>query len=137
MPLSVEIVCVDPKYVHQIWPHAKEFIHTAVARTGLAKFELVEKDVLEGAQLLWIAWDNKIQGAATSRLADNGMRKVCEITACGGDRNRSDEWLHILGPIEKYAKDEACSSMRVIGRKGWERVLKTYHPEYIILEKSL
>jgi hypothetical protein len=133
--LSAELVCVDPKRVHEVWSHAKDKIRAAVERTNLASFACVERDVLSGDQLLWLAWNGEIAAAATSRLADNGNRKVCEIVACGG--NDRDEWLPLIRQIEDYAKNEGCSSTRIIGRVGWERVLGGYRREYVILEKAL
>jgi hypothetical protein len=118
-----------------MWPHAKNYIRSAIERTNLGSFEIIERDVLSGGQLLWIAWEGQILAAATTRLADNGRRKVCEIVACsGGDR---DKWLPLIRQIEDYAKNEGCSSTRIIGRVGWERVLDGYRREYVILEKAL
>jgi hypothetical protein len=135
MPSSANLICVDPARVHEFWPYAKSFIRLAIARTDLGSFESVERDVLSGDQLLWLAWEDQILAAATSRLADNGNRKVCEIVACSGaDRDR---WLPLIRQIEDYAMKEGCSSTRIIGRVGWERVLDGYRREYVILEKRL
>jgi hypothetical protein len=135
MPLSAELVCVDPKRVHEIWPHAKDKIRAACEATGLSAFEDIEYDVLSGDQLLWLAWNGKdILAAATTQLV-KPLSKVCVLTACAGyDRER---WLPLFAKIEQYAKDEGCSSMRIFGRRGWERVLTGYKANYIILEKSL
>jgi hypothetical protein len=136
MPLSASLVCVDPDLVHEVWPHAKHFIRSAIDHTGLNAFEDTEHDVLSGDQLLWLAWDgSKIISAATTRLADNGQRKVCEIVACGGEER--SKWLPLIEQIETYAKNEGCSSTRIIGRMGWERVLDGYRREYVILEKPI
>ena len=35
-------------------------------------------------------------------------------------------WLHLLDGIEAFARAEGCDAMRIIGRKGWARVLKDY-----------
>lgn len=131
----VDLVCVDPKRVHEIWPHAKDKIKAAIEQTGLSAFEDTEYDVLSGDQLLWLAWENAILAAATTRLTLNGGRKVCEIVACGGDDR--DRWLPLIEQIETYAENEGCLSVRIIGRAGWERVLGGYRREYVILEKAL
>jgi hypothetical protein len=63
------------------------------------------------------------------------LSKVCTLTACAG--NERDRWLPLMEKIEQYAIDEGCSSMRIYGRKGWERVLTGYRAEHVILEKRL
>ena len=131
----VDLVCVDPKRVHEIWPHAKDKIKAAIEQTGLSAFEDTEYDVLSGDQLLWLAWENAILAAATTRLTLTGGRKVCEIVACGGDDR--DRWLPLIEQIETYAENEGCSATRIIGRVGWGRVLDGYRREYVILEKAI
>jgi hypothetical protein len=118
-----------------MWPHVRDKIRAAVEQTGLSSFADIEADVLRGASLVWIAWDGKdILAAATTELS-KPLSKVCTLTACAGhDR---DKWLPLFAEIEKYAENEGCSSMRIYGRKGWERVLTGYRAEHVILEKRL
>jgi GNAT superfamily N-acetyltransferase len=130
---SVDLLCVDPEKVFDFWPYARGLIKTAVDATNLSDFADIENDVLNGDQLLWLAWSQSrhIEAAATTHLS----RKVCTLTACSGhDRGR---WLPLFAHIEKYAKDEGCSAMRIYGRKGWERVLDGYRVEHVVLEKAL
>jgi hypothetical protein len=132
---QVELVCVDPARIDEMWPHVRDKIRAAVQHTGLSSFDDIESDVLTGMQLVWIAWDGKeIIAAATTQLVFP-LSKVCVLTACSGyDRER---WLPLMAEIEKYAENEGCSSMRIYGRKGWERVLTGYRAEHVILEKRL
>jgi hypothetical protein len=118
-----------------MWPHVRDKIRAAVECTGLSNFADIEADVLTGMQLVWVAWDGKdILAAATTELS-RPLSKVCTLTACSGhDRDR---WLPLMEKIEQYARDEGCSSMRIYGRKGWERVLTGYKAEHVILEKGL
>ena len=129
--MSVDLCCVDPKDVGQIWEYAGPMIRAAIERTNLSDFADIEKDVLAGNQLLWLAVSDHIEAAATTHLS----RNVCTLTACSG--HQRERWLPLFARIEKYAKDEGCSAMRIYGRKGWERVLDGYRAEYVILEKSL
>ncbi len=136
MSASVELVCVDPKYVHQVWPHAAELIQKAVKRTNLSHSADIEYDTLYGDGLLWLAWDgSKIMAAATTSLIETDRDKVCVLTACSGEDR--DNWLHLLAKIEDYAKDEGCACVRIYGRRGWARVLNGYGVEHVILEKPL
>ncbi len=112
-----DLVCVAPEDVPQIWPYAGGMIRSAIERTGLSDFADIEKDVFSGDQLLWLVISDKIEAAGTTHLS----RGVCTITACGG--HLMDRWVSLHKRIEKYAKDEGCSTVRIYGRKGWERVL--------------
>jgi hypothetical protein len=73
-------------------------------------------------------------------LAATEWRKVCEIIACGGKGMRSPRgqgWLHLIEKIEDYARAEGCSTVRVVGRKGWKRMLTDYRARRVILEKEI
>lgn len=129
--MSVDLLCVNPKEVSQIWEYAGGLIRAAIERTDLGDFEYIEANVMGGNQLLWLAISDRIEAAATTHLS----RNVCTITACSG--HQRERWLPLLAKIEKYAKDEGCHTMRLGGRKGWERVLSGYRVEHVILEKAI
>jgi hypothetical protein len=129
--VSVDLVCVNPADVEKVWPLARDLICAAIERTDLSDFADIEKDVLSGDQLLWLAISDRVEAAATTHLS----RNVCTLTACSG--HQRERWLPLFARIEKYAKDECCSTMRIYGRKGWERVLDGYRVEHVILEKAL
>lgn len=132
---DIRLICVDPARIDEMWPHVRDRIKAAVERTNLSSFDDIEADVLKGLQLVWIAWNGQeILAAATTQLVKL-RNKVCVLTACAGyDRER---WLPLFASIEQYARDEGCSTMRIYGRRGWERVLEGYRAEHVILEKGL
>ena len=122
-------VCVDPQHVGVIWPRIDHFIRDAIERVGVSSFDDVVDDVVHGDALLWLAWDGeKVLGAGVTRL----IGEVCELVAYGGSGE-----FHLLQTIENYARDEECIKMRILGRKGWVRVLKDYSQPYVVLEKEL
>jgi hypothetical protein len=129
--VSVDLVCVNPADVQKVWPLARDLILAAIERTDLSDFADIEKDVLSGDQLLWLAISDRVEAAATTHLS----RNICTLTACSG--HQRERWLPLFARIEKYAKDEGCHTMRLYGRKGWERVLDGYRVEHVILEKAL
>ncbi len=136
MSASVELVCVNPKQAHEVWPYVSELICRATRRTNLSHSHDIEYDVLYGDGLLWLAWNgNAIEAAATTSLIETDTDKVCVLTACGGEQ--MDRWLPLLAKIEDYAKAEGCACVRIYGRKGWIRMLPDYHVEHVILEKDL
>lgn len=134
MPSSVDLVCVDPRNIVEVWPLAKDLIRAAIERTGLNEFEEIEPQVLSGDQLLWLAISDHVEAAATTHLIKTSGRPVCVLTACSG--HQRERWMPLFARIEKYAKDEGASCMRIYGRKGWERVLDGYRVEHVILERQ-
>jgi len=127
-----DLICIDPAQIDVFWPHVKHLIRSAIERTGLSRFEDIERSILAGNQLVWIAWNGgNIEAAASTQLV-NG---ACEIVACSGEHR--ERWLSLISKIEDYAKAEGCRCMRIIGREGWERALDGYRREYVILEKAL
>jgi hypothetical protein len=95
----------------------------------------------------------RIAAAAVTALHETEWRKVCVVVACGarqregGDRGRGHGagtrpregggWLALLDGIEDYARKAGCSAVRIMGRKGWARVLTSYRAKRIILERDL
>lgn len=131
----MNLVCVDPARVHQIWPKARGLIRAAIEKTNLSDYDDIETDVMSGDQLLWLAWSGQIEAAATTHLIKTAGKPVLIITACSG-HNR-ERWLPLLAQIEDYARKEGASCVRLYGRKGWERALKDYRVEHVIMEKAL
>jgi hypothetical protein len=133
---KLKLACIDPAAVARFWPLARDLIKQAIDRTGLCDFADLEAECLAGQQLLWLAHNgSKVEAAATTQLIEVGGVKICVVVACGGkDRAR---WLAHLGGIEDYARNEGCARMRIYGRKGWERVLRSYRAKHVILEKGL
>lgn len=131
MQSTADLVCVDPEQIFEFWPHARGLIQSAIEATNLSDFKDIEDQVLSGDQLLWLAWSGKIEAAATTHLS----RGVCTLTACAG--HHRERWMPLFSKIEEYAKNENCSTMRIFGRRGWERVLTGYHVEHVVLEKVL
>lgn len=140
MPSSAELICVDPKRVHEVWPLAEPLLRRAIARTGLSAFRDIEREVLCGNSLLWLAVERKrrkftVIAAASTRLQRTDAGKVCVITACGG--KDMPRWAGLLGQIEDFARNEGCQCVRIYGRKGWLRALDGYAERNVILDKEL
>ena len=108
----------------------------------------------------------RIDAAAVTELHRTEWRKVCVVVACGASgrsrasgrlrpssradasravASRADasrvsdrrRWIRLLQGIEDFARAEGCSATRIIGRKGWARVLRSYQAKRIVLEKEL
>jgi hypothetical protein len=136
MPCTAKLIPVAASLVAGVWPHAGPLVKRAMDRTKLGNFEDVERDVLGGAQQLWLVWNGtEIKAAVVTRLVCINHERICIIVACGG-RDRT-EWLPLIAGIEQFARDEGCTAMRIIGRKGWQRILADYRATYVVMDRKL
>lgn len=129
-------VCVNHHLVNDIWPKVSQFIRQAMQIGDLGRFDRLESDVLAGDALLWLAITNEdILGVAITQVIKTECSMVCMIQACGG--NGINNWLYLIGVIEAYARNEKCDCVRLMGRKGWARLLKGYRADKVIMERRL
>lgn len=130
------LVCIDPKHVREIWPLVVRLLREAIVKTGLSAFATIERDILGGVSLLWVAWNGQaIEAAASTSLQQTEAGKVCVITACAGFG--LTRWVSLIRGIEAYAQAEGCCCVRIFGRKGWGRVLDGYEQTHAIIDKRL
>jgi hypothetical protein len=146
-PAGCHLVCVPPDKVALAWPSVRSPIFAAMKRGDLSSFGPVEDSVLRGDALLWLAivrddgserangQGGCVQAAAVTELHQTEWRKVCVVVACGG--SNMGRWIGLIEKIEAYARAEGCEATRIIGRKGWARVLTSYQTKRIVLEKDL
>jgi hypothetical protein len=133
---DAQLVCFDPEHVWSIWPVAAPLLRRAAVETGLSAFATIERNILDGTSLLWVAWNSSvIEAAAATSLQQTDAGKICVITACAGRGMK--RWLPLIGGIEAYAQAEGCRCVRIFGRRGWARALKGYEQTYAIIDKRL
>ncbi len=88
--------------------------------------------MLDGLFLLWIVIDqSKITAACVTSLVGD----ACEIVATSG--TGVNNWVHLIEGIEKYARAEGQVRVRIIGRKGWARLLPDYKQTAVVLERRI
>jgi hypothetical protein len=95
--------------------------------------ELRDELRLAKKQLWGLQEGPAIRGICITRIAG----KCCEIYAAAGRQSKPGQILELYEHIERWARDIGCDRMRVIGRKGWLRMLAGYSQTGIILEKDL
>jgi|GEM_PF-605419 len=132
----IQCICIDPRKVERVWPLVAHLIRAAMRKGRISEFADVERAVLDGAQLLWVAVDRQaIWAAAVTQLSRANGEKFCTIVACGG-RERA-RWLPLKAELETFAKAEGCAAIRIHGRRGWAREFPDYRLTRILLEKEL
>jgi hypothetical protein len=130
------LICIDPAHVLEVWPLARPFILAAMHRAAISDFADVESAVLAGTSLLWLAVEEtNIHAAAITALHRVNGDRLCTIVACGG-RGRA-RWLALKSVLEDFARAEGCRAIRILGRRGWARLLSDYATTRILMEKEL
>lgn len=122
--------------MREVWPLVADRIRSAVLRTDLSHTADIERDLLEGDGLLWLACTGSvIDAAAATLLVRTDAHLVCIITALGGEN--MGRWLDLLPGIEEWAKAEGAALVRIYGRPGWVRMLRNYKVSNVVLERLL
>jgi hypothetical protein len=78
---------------------------------------------------------------ASGRLCASGrLRPSSRAAASRAAASRTVDmrrWIGLIEKIEEFARAEGCSATRIMGRKGWARVLTSYQTKRLVLEKDL
>tara|TARA_R110000751_G_scaffold233550_1_gene334477 strand:- start:63 stop:512 length:450 start_codon:yes stop_codon:yes gene_type:complete len=113
----------------------------AIRSNGRFKGEDFWAMVKDGRSQLWLTTDSdeNIIGATTTSIYANRNISVMEIMAHGGTSMSKEYLPEVMKELEDFAMDNRCDVIRIIGRRGWKRVLDAYgyRDQHIVLEKEL
>ena len=128
------IIQVPKEDIHFIWNEVESLIKKALDDC------YTTDDILKGLIFdkfqLFISWENKVESAVVTEVAQYPQKKVCRYFLAGG--SNINNWLEpIQETIEKFAKHNNCNSIEVAGRKGWARKLKGYEQKIYLFTKEL
>lgn len=140
MPGISELVLIPREHIDAVWPLAEPHLERAL---GFADGEFTLEDtrdfLREGRFQLWLAWkagDKRVIGAGVTEVYAYPRKRVCFLVLWASDAPR-ETWLSGLGTVERWAKAQGCAAMRLLGRRGWGRVLDRYRPQYTVFVRSL
>ena len=96
----------------------------------------MEQGLQDNRFQLFISWNNGIESAVITEIAEYPKAKVLRYVLAGG--TNLENWLEeIQEVIEKFAKKNHCTQLEVAGRKGWLKKLKDFKEKAILLSKDL
>lgn len=128
------IIQVPKEDLHIIWNEIEPLIKKALDDCYTAD-DILKGLVFEKFQL-FISWENKVESAVVTEVAQYPQKKILRYFLAGG--NNINNWLEpIQEKIEKFAKLNNCNSIEVAGRKGWARKLKGYEQKIYLFSKEL
>jgi|TARA_R100001443_G_scaffold105063_1_gene113964 hypothetical protein len=128
------IIKVPPEDLHIIWNEVEPKIKKALDDCYSSQ------DILDGLIQnkfqLFISWENKVESAVITEVAQYPQKKICRYFLAGG--SNMNNWLEpIQQEIEKFAKYNNCQAIEVAGRKGWAKKLKGYEQKIYLFSKEL
>ena len=138
----IHISVVPPEMVSAVWPQAVALLSKAFEyATMKVDPEDVYTDIMKGHQTLWVVFDDtddSMIGAFTIRVKQYPVGQALCGEHLGGER--LTEWSDNLFEImESYARDLGITKLELIGRRGWEKILrpKGWKASLAIFEKEI
>lgn len=127
---SVELVRVPKDGVSKAWPLAAPLLEKAVNRTEKVTLSGLRESMISGDMQLWLVYDtasNSVLAACGTELATyvSGFKTARLLLLGGLDLDR---WAFFLANFEKWAKEEGCDAVEMVGRKGWGKMFPDYEP---------
>ena len=92
-------------------------------------YEQVIEIVKRGDAQLWALRDSAI----VTEIIDYPQRRTLRFWLAGGNMKTL---LEVEPKIRKWSILYRCEAVEIIGRKGWEKVMKDYEPTAIVLVKE-
>lgn len=134
--MAIAVSTVRPDQARDYWPHIQPHIERALEYGWNTSDEVLALIEVAQAQC-WLAVDEgKVLGAWVTRIEQSERGRFCLLWLAGGERLH--EWLHLVGEhTEPWAKENGCTQMQMVGRKGWVKRLPDYKWTSIVLRKDL
>lgn len=129
-------LCTFQSYeINEIWKDIKPFVTKALNKVDSCYIvEDIKDSLLKAEMQLWTSYDGtQLKSVCITRIVKHPTNQYLEITLLTGSLSA----LQHLEVLEKWGKQLGCKTIRLTGRKGWERVLKGYEQTVVNLEKEL
>lgn len=117
-----------------IEPHLKRF-----EKQGEASAERIRYLAEQREAQVWTFDDGgKVHGVLVTQVQDttNGRRLLIWV-AVGSSPDLRDEISEALSVLEPWGREIGCNRVRIVGRKGWSKVMPDFREVGRVLEKRL
>lgn len=110
------IVCYPSHDIPQIWPHIRPYIQKALDCGSNWSIGRAYEALTSAKAQCWTWQDPDLRAVLVTSLEGSH----CFLVALGGEGMAV--WFGALEEVEKFARDNGCKSLKVIGRRGWSRM---------------
>lgn len=121
------------------WPTVKDWIAQALTHGAGYWPQDIYQRLMYREMTLWLVRDGEdaICACAVTQLWSQPRVKVCDLLLVGGEG--LENWAHLIGKIEDWARSQGCVETRAHGRAGWKREAKTFGYEqlHVVFRKRL
>lgn len=114
------------------WSDVSKHFEMALARQKSMNLESVYQDCKRGKFHVW-----HIEGKASvlTEIQQFPLERICMIVLCGGEG--MSEWIDMtVETLSRYAKSYGCTSLMVVGRKGWSSI-PGFNIEDVVMRKTI
>lgn len=134
----MSVFCLGTEQIDALWPKYGHHLERLERESGLVMAEAIRDDLRSAHKQLWgYQAGDEIAGVAITHVYDTPRGKACEVYGACGTQTAPGQIDAIIHEIEKWAADIGCTRTRLLGRKGWLRVLNGYRQTGVILEKEI
>ena len=127
----IEIKQVDIECVDVFWDKVKNWVYKVVVQSnGRHTLDSTYKLLKQGTMTMFLITDKKkLCAVYVIQKVYYPAKIVLGILFCGGSKV-----IREVKKIEKfflnYAKEQKCDGLEIIGRKGWDKVIKKNNLEF-------
>ena len=128
----MSVFCVGSDEIDKYWSDFERHLER-FERLGHINVEETRSDLRSARKQLWgYQTSDGVLGVCITRVAG----ETCEVCGAVGSASKS-QILEVYAAIEAWAREIGCTRMKVMGRRGWLRVLEGFIQTGIIAEKEL
>lgn len=133
------VFCLGAEQIDSLWLEVGHHLERLERETQLVLASAIRADLKASHKQLWGFMDGAVvTGVAVTTVYETPRGKACECYGAAGTETAKGQIEAILFEIERWAKSIGCTRMRVVGRQGWKRRLRTYvDTGNVTLEKQL
>lgn len=139
--MSLKVIPIGVNYVHQAWPHVKQFVDAAVAEgQGAADYgtEHVLQYLASGQWVLFVAVDEeqKSHGACTVSFINYPLHRVAFVTTYGGKFLSNDV---VMEQFKTLLKANGATKIEAYCRESMVRLLGKFdfQPKSTMVEVTI
>ena len=127
------LVCYSQDQIPHVWDEVAPLIKKALDRGSNYTLQDIRLGLCISDMQLWTWVSEKIDAAMVTSIQSRDDETWCLLLTMGG--KNMDEWKDCLPIVEKWAKDNGCTELRIYGRSGWKKL--GFEIEYTKLVRKL